>query len=316
MVKQLLIGGWFRILARIPLSLRQGMQGTLPHRGYVALRRRLTRGASEGVYEILAGPLRGSSIVVNPDSYNSRYLLGSHEPEVAGALASLVRPGMVVADVGAHYGYFTLLMAKLVGPGGQVFAVEPLPQNADRIRSSLAVNGIANAEVCQMALASTDGTEDLLIMREDMMGRVRGTVIGDHEPSMDAVEVPIRRLDTWTSHQGIDRLDLVKLDVEGAEDAFLDGAAASLRRYRPIMVVEVHTFEPVETHARPFVRRLGELGYRVSALETGQAVDVDRFQGGHVIAVPNGSSPPLERAIGPSGEDVMPDRRPGSPAAS
>src|SRR4051812_4658415 len=107
------------------------------------------------VVPIVAGPLRGMRWRVG--SANHGCWLGSYELEKQRALAARVRQGMVVYDVGANAGFYTLLFARLAGPRGQVFAIEPFAENLVNLIDHIAMNRLGNCRVIQAAVARAPG---------------------------------------------------------------------------------------------------------------------------------------------------------------
>jgi FkbM family methyltransferase len=164
----------------------------------------------------------------------------SYEPELQAAITRLVRPGWTCADVGAHWGIFTRLLANLVGENGRVVAFEAHPSNARRLRWSL--GRAARGRVVVENLAVTDGEEDRVALHP---GRQRASrewnVVGadlDGRKTPAALEVAATSLDAYFADKP---LDFVKLDVEGAEADVLRGMRQLLRDQRPSMAVEFHT---------------------------------------------------------------------------
>lgn len=147
------------------------------------------------------------------------------------AMVDLVRPGMTAVDVGANLGYFTLLMADLVGPTGRVHAFEPNPAIAERMRKSLYVNGFsARTTVHQMGLADRAGEFGLFIPPDDPKN---GRLVRLHNPAL-SVRIALDRLDAIP---GLLEADFIKIDVEGAEEKVWRGMAALLESGRPLTVV-------------------------------------------------------------------------------
>jgi len=150
---------------------------------------------------------------------------GYWEMWVTEALVSLVRKDMVVADIGANLGYFSLLLADLVGPGGQVHAFEPNPHMVDLLQRSVSVNGFSDrVRIHQVALgAENDGEVALLVSQQDPKnGHI--VPISEHLPE-GAIPVPLARLDgrpDWST------IEFAKIDVEGAEQLVWAGASRLL----------------------------------------------------------------------------------------
>lgn len=149
--------------------------------------------------------------------------LGAYERHETRLVSRLLRPGMCFVDVGANVGYFTLLAARRVGPTGRVVAVEPSRYAADRLTATVSANGIRTVRLAQIGLGREPGTAVLYDPLPD-----------NHSPSMHGSPgaageaVPVRRLDDCLTDWGVDRVDLLKIDVEGSEPAVLDGASAAL----------------------------------------------------------------------------------------
>lgn len=164
----------------------------------------------------------------------------SYEPELQAAITGLVWPGWTCADVGAHWGIFTRLLANLVGENGRVVAFEAHPSNARRLRWSL--GRTVRRRVVVENLAVTDGHADRVTLHP---GRQRASrewnVVGadlDGRETPAALEVAATSLDVYFSGKP---LDFVKLDVEGAEAEVLRGMRQLLRDRKPAMAIEFHT---------------------------------------------------------------------------
>ena len=152
---------------------------------------------------------------------------GVYEWEETRQVVDYLRTGMTVVDVGAHIGYYTVLCAKLVGPGGRVIAFEPSEYGFARVSNS--TRSVAHVEVRRLALGSHSGSLRLWINRS-----------GTFDPSayqyaedMDPVDVPVDTLDAQLA--GVQAIDLIKLDVEGHEMDVLAGARDTVCKTRAIL---------------------------------------------------------------------------------
>ena len=166
----------------------------------------------------------------------------SYEPEVQAAISRVVQPGWTCADVGAHQGIFTRLLAKLVGEGGRVVAFEAHPTNAHAVEKSLS-RGVRD-RVTVENVAVTDGEVERVTLyagrnRWSQEWNVTGMDL-DGNPTAAELDVAATSLDRYF---GGGRLDFAKLDVEGAENLVLRGMRRLLRNERPVLVVEFHTPE-------------------------------------------------------------------------
>jgi FkbM family methyltransferase len=211
--------------------------------------------------EVKTGLGKGLRLELDP-RYETKLWHGDLEPEVQRRLGELVRPGWVVWDVGASLGFFTLVLARLVGPAGQVVAFEPDPHAAGRLERHARANGFATITIKPVAVWSTPGPLPFGIAADDH-GRVHARV-GEVDERVEAVT-----LDGALAELGPPRL--VKIDVEGAEGEVLDGAAELLERHGPIVLCEVHLERGLAADRLGRVREILEgHGYGVEQLDPGE----------------------------------------------
>jgi len=163
------------------------------------------------------------------DARGERMLFyGFAAPHAALAFAP---PGGVAVDAGANLGEWSVPLARAVGREGQVLCVEPNPGVAAALRATLRINGLVQAEVLPVALSVADAEGHLLVeMADSGLSRLTSNETGS--------PVALRRLDSIVAEHRLIRLDLIKIDVEGHERQVLEGAADSLRRFRPAVVFE------------------------------------------------------------------------------
>lgn len=141
--------------------------------------------------------------------------LGIFEPEETRAVQALLKPGMTFVDVGANIGYYTLLASRAVGDAGVVYAFEPSTAAFGKLRTTLQSNDIANVRAFQLALGSEECRLSLGAGPEDNF--TPSLLTGGGE------EVAVTTLDAFVTEQGIGRIDLIKIDVEGFEPFVLQG---------------------------------------------------------------------------------------------
>jgi FkbM family methyltransferase len=189
----------------------------------------------------LAGDLGGARFDCDLADRLSREVCftGLYEPPVTRLFRHYSTPGAMVADVGANWGYFTLLAAAAVGPSGSVLALEPDPRQFDALSGNVALNGFGQVVCVQAAAAATEGRVTLSGFADE--GSNRGiSRIGVTTPSTSRqFDVRAVTLDGLTETSP--RVDLVKIDVEGAEDLVLEGMRDGLasHRYRAV-ILELH----------------------------------------------------------------------------
>jgi FkbM family methyltransferase len=188
------------------------------------------------------------------------------EADVVRFLGSVVRPGMVAVDVGANIGFLTVLMAKLVGPAGRVHAYEPWPGNLELLHANLWRHTCGNVTVHAAAALHRAGT---VSFERDAAGDSGARVELDGAGAFEVDAVTLA--DTVPEPQ----INVLKIDVEGAEPLVLEGAAPLLARSRSVVAVvefrgTTHLDGRSPEAVLDFYGTLGLETYRL--LSSGQAV--------------------------------------------
>ncbi len=160
--------------------------------------------------------------------YIQLYLLGKRltERHELSMIRSLILPGMVIADIGANAGFYTLEMAACVGPTGRILAFEPDPFNF-KLLQGRAAKAPANTEVHQLALGDRRGKATLFCSAYNRADNRLGH--SQTEPHVESFEVQVETLDDFLPARGATTLDALKIDVQGNEAQVLAGAEKTLR---------------------------------------------------------------------------------------
>jgi FkbM family methyltransferase len=180
---------------------------------------------------------------------------GEYGPEEGNIFRQIVNPGDVVADVGANIGSHTLLFSELVGPAGQVLAFEPQRKIFHMLCANLALNGIANVATYQNGVGGEPGVLMVSSPGTQEMANFGGISLA--EQGNEAVG--ILTLDSL----GLERLDFVKIDVEGMEEAVIRGGETTIRRLKPKLYVENDGGEEKIEKSASLIRAIRDLGYRL-----------------------------------------------------
>lgn len=166
------------------------------------------------------------------------YFTGTYEPQVLRLLQRELAAGAVFVDVGAHIGIHSLVAAKHLERlgGGRVYAFEPSPESAGCIRYTAAGNEVEVA-VVETALGVAPGS--VRLFGDERYHEADLGVRSQFGTGAPAAEAPVVPFDQWAAGVGLDRLDAVKIDVEGAEALVIEGMRESLTRLRPrLLIVE------------------------------------------------------------------------------
>jgi FkbM family methyltransferase len=199
---------------------------------------------------ILRGPLRGKKWITGAGPHG--YWFGTYEVNHLRDFGVAIREGMVVYDVGANVGIYSLLASTRVGAAGKVYAFEPLERNAQYLRRHMKLNGVQNCVVLQTAVCNEEGTRRFSGASWDShMGRL--------SPGGEIL-VPSITLDNCIyGEKGLPPPDVLKIDVEGAELEALEGAGKALTEFHPTIFLEIHGTQ-LHVECRAF---LAAKGYRI-----------------------------------------------------
>jgi FkbM family methyltransferase len=192
--------------------------------------------------------------------------LGTYEHTELRYVLNRLRPGDRFLDIGAHIGYFSLPVAKRVGPRGQVFAVEPWPPSAALLRRNAALNGFDHVTVLEAAASDGDGEAVLTVNGlSAMWSSLRPTTLDGDTTS---ITVQTRTLDSLMAQHGWPTIAGMKLDVEGAESVVLRGCEQLFARNpQAFLMIEIvgqdRTAASLES-----LRILEQYGFRFLRLDT------------------------------------------------
>lgn len=200
--------------------------------------------------------------VVHLDQYRMRFpkmrvVLPDLETCVKGYLARYeIRKGDIVVDGGAYTGTFATIASKMSGDEGKVIAFEPDTENHKKLLANIKLNGLKNVIVIPKGLWSSDTS---LPFRD---AHNPGSSFIFDEPGTDAVvDLPVVSLDRELERLGIDKIDFLKMDVEGAEIEAIKGARSILAKSDPkLAIASYHILAGQET-SHEVERLLGEMGY-------------------------------------------------------
>lgn len=179
-------------------------------------------------------------LLLTPRAYAKLLRLKSNWSLDKYLFLSLARGGDVIWDGGANVGLYSILFSRLVGPRGKVYSFEPAPPTFAQLEKNLLASGAKNVSAYAFALGHEPG-KATIHLPDGVSGHAalepHGKAWGD--VPVEPYEVEVRRLDDWAEEIGLDRLDFVKLDLEGAEPLAIEGAAETLRRHLPSIHLEL-----------------------------------------------------------------------------
>jgi len=197
------------------------------------------------------------------------YWLGTYEPHLQYALDKSVEPGWVAYDVGANIGYISILLARLTGEKGKVYAFEALPTNIDRLRKNLELNGLLDrVTIVPAAVVDAPKQVNFLVGPSDGMGKVDGSAGRQEAIYSEIIRLSGVSLDHFVFEQDNPRPQVIKMDIEGGEVLALIGMQRILREIRPLILIELHGFEAARTAWGELTRH----GYQLHRMQPGYRI--------------------------------------------
>jgi FkbM family methyltransferase len=203
---------------------------------------------------------------------------GTLETSVQEAMLRHLGKGGVFYDIGANLGFFAMLGAHLAGlDTGRVYAFEAAPDNAEAIRRNAELNVIPNIEVFAKAVSSHTGRGRLQVVDDQSWSKLAD--YGEHPFTEKVIDVDLVAIDDLVQGGTILPPTLVKIDVEGAEIAVIEGMRRTIEEHRPAIICELH-----DTH-REFIDAMAQHNYRLINLE-GTIPVAEEGASAHALALP------------------------------
>ncbi len=191
---------------------------------------------------------------------------GCYEVSTSVHLIRNLRPGACFVDIGAHFGYFTLLASHLVGEAGRVVSFEAMPETFEILQRNVQTNRLANVTLLNCAAAAEAGTltfKDYGIVSSSLntSAKIRGTV----RTAGKDVQVDGYAADHLLAKLGAPRVDMIKIDAESSEEQVIRGLRDTFLRDRPVTLIELgglHNDLDEDRRVKAIFQFMEEMGYQ------------------------------------------------------
>ncbi|NVM04160.1 MAG: FkbM family methyltransferase [Candidatus Helarchaeota archaeon] len=188
---------------------------------------------------------------------SSIYYSGCFEIETTNAIKKILKPGMIALDIGANIGCHTLPMAKIVGSKGKVIAFEPMKWPFKKLKRNIELNNFNNIIIENIALSDKREVKEILFRSSWTLDNTK------IEEANEPHKVQLETLDEYIKKHDIERVDFIKLDVDGYEYKILRGASGTLKKFKPTIIMElgIITLENFGDNIEDLITFLSNLGY-------------------------------------------------------
>jgi FkbM family methyltransferase len=244
--------------------------------------------------------LENSQLLLYPGNETSRsvFVTGRYEPNEFFLLQRILKPGMTFIDAGANMGLYSVFAARRVGPRGMVLAIEPSGRELAILEKNVKLNALSNVRTQRKALSDRAAVVELSVAPLEKSGH---NTLGAfaYDTALDHRErVQTEKLDDLVHSEGLSRVDVIKMDIEGAEMAALRGAEETLRQFKPVLLLELsdRALQHQETNSLEVLALLDQHGYRIFCFDpaVGSPVPLKprpHFDSENVVAVMGDATP-------------------------
>ena len=166
-------------------------------------------------------------------------IYGIHEPLTTHLVLNEIKEGMVCLDLGSNIGYYAIIESNIVGKSGKIFAIEPSPINFPILKTNLENQKMENYTANNIAIGEKDEEMEFIVSKKSNWSKIR---MNNEEINSgdEVIKIPVKTLDLFVKENSIEKIDVLRMDVEGYEYNILKGAEKILEEYKPKLLIEVH----------------------------------------------------------------------------
>jgi len=187
-------------------------------------------------------------------------IYGNHDPLTTEIILDELSEGMICIDIGSNIGYYALLESKKIGKNGNVLAIEPSPENFSTLVYNIKLQNDQNINAFNFAIGDKNDEIEFLISKKSNWSKVKDE--NDIIESEDKIiKIPLKTLNSFVKDNQLEKIDLLRMDVEGYENNIIDGAIEVLTKFKPKIMVEIHKMIMGKKKTREILEKLKKLNY-------------------------------------------------------
>jgi len=210
------------------------------------------------------------------------YCWGQYEYYLTRFFKQQIKPDTIFIDVGAYIGQYAQLAARIAHEG-KIYAFEPNPETVQRLKKHIAANQFENITVIPKGVGMQNSTLDFFVGEQPS----QSSFISTHTSFKQVKKIPVITLDSFCEEEGIKQVDILKIDVEEAEDGVINGARNLLQHARPLIIMEIG-HRAIQSGDPESLQALRALNYKFYILERTylQPLPQQLRFGQEIIAIP------------------------------
>jgi len=191
----------------------------------------------------------------------------THEPLSTQLISRELKPGMTCLDIGSNIGYYVLLENKIVGNSGRVIAIEPSPYNFQCLEENLEFPENSGVEAHNFAAGDINGKIRFFVNERSNGCQVlyEGRKIPNRPGKV--IEVPIKKIDNFVEENNFKSIDFVRMDVEGYEYNIFQGMENTIKKFKPIIQIEVHKSHMGKEKTKKFFEFFKKNNYQTKSID-------------------------------------------------
>ena len=199
--------------------------------------------------------------IANDKGISSELLIyGNHEPLTTKIILEELSENMNCVDIGSNIGYYVLLENMKIGKNGKIWAIEPSPENFSTLKENIELQNGENIKAFNFAIGDKNGEIEFVISKKSNWSKVKS-----ENESVDSenkvINVPLKTLDSFAKENNLERVNLLRMDVEGYENKIILGATQFLNQFKPTIMLEIHKMIMGEKETRKILEKFKEINY-------------------------------------------------------
>lgn len=210
------------------------------------------------------------------------YFLGTWDEQGIKFLKNHLKSGDVFFDIGANIGCYSLVASKLVGSEGKVHSFEPVSEVYNRLLFNIELNQLKNITVNRKAVFETSETLEFFVSSKENKGM--SSIFHHDTESGEIQKVEAITIDEYIEKTDIQRIDMIKIDIEGAELFALKGMKTTLRKFKPVIIMELsdNVLQNSPVEKKEILNLMKELNYEIKGIsKQGFLVDISEASTGY-----------------------------------